>query len=185
MQRDADSGELPGRIDIYLWTHQRRTGEWTVGSQKIFVCNLFIHFMLLGILIFNINYNFILQDRMIDIRSQPTPEGSTPPTDAQICDQVLGTRPCYIRGLGHGIRGPSSSRSTGADIHVACDARLEELQRQAEADRQRADQRAEASQQMMQQMMDRMQHMEQVIELMRQQPGPSSVPRSPSPVFDP
>ena len=68
---------------------------------------------------------------MTDIRFQPTFEGSTPSTDDEICDQMLGTRSCYIRSLRHGITAISSSRLFKADIHTACDARLM-VQRQAE-----------------------------------------------------
>ena len=72
---------------------------------------------------------------MTDMRSQPTSEGSTAPTDDEICDQVLGMRSYYVKGLGYEITAPLSSRSSRADIHAACDARVE-VQRQAE---QRAD----------------------------------------------
>ena len=69
---------------------------------------------------------------MIDIRSQPTSEGSTAPTEDEICDQVLGTRSYYIRSLGYGITTFSSSHLSRADIHAACDARLVEVQKQTE-----------------------------------------------------
>ena len=80
---------------------------------------------------------------MIDMRSQPTLEGSTAPTDDEICDQVLDLRSCYVRSLGYRITAPSSSRSSRADIHTACDAWLAEVQRQATEDRQWAEHRAD------------------------------------------
>ena len=80
---------------------------------------------------------------MIGIRSQPTPEDTTAPTDDEICDQMLGTRSYYVRGLGHGISAPLSSHSSSADIYTVCDAWLAEMQRQATEDRQRAEQRAD------------------------------------------
>ena len=46
-------------------------------------------------------------------RSQPISEGSTAPTDDEIYDQVLGTRPYYVRDLRHGITAPSSSPRLG------------------------------------------------------------------------
>ncbi|KAI3967985.1 hypothetical protein MKW92_046557 [Papaver armeniacum] len=46
---------------------------------------------------------------MLELRAAPTPEGSTPLTDAQICEQVLGVRSGYVKGLGHGYEKPSSS----------------------------------------------------------------------------
>ena len=87
---------------------------------------------------------------MTEIRSQPTPEGLTAPTDDEICDRVLGTRSYCIRSLGYGITTPSSSCSSRADIHFACKDRLTEVQRQtvenrqqATVDRQQAEQRAQ------------------------------------------
>ena len=73
---------------------------------------------------------------MTDMRSQPIPEGSTVPTDDKICDQMLGTRPYYVRGLGYGITAPSSSRSSRVDIYSAYEAWLIEMQRQTVEDRQ-------------------------------------------------
>ena len=66
---------------------------------------------------------------MTDMRSQSIPEGSTTPTDDEIYDQVLGTRPCYIRGIEHGISTSTSSRSSKADIHAAYDAQLAKIQK--------------------------------------------------------
>ena len=66
---------------------------------------------------------------MIGIRSHPILEGSTAPTDDEIYDQVLGTRPCYIRGIEHGISTSTSSRSSKADIHAAYDAQLAKIQK--------------------------------------------------------
>ena len=72
---------------------------------------------------------------MTDMRSRPTPEGSTVPTNDESCDQVLGTRTCYVRSLDYGITAPSSSRSSRADIHSACEAQLMEVQRHTVEDR--------------------------------------------------
>ena len=69
---------------------------------------------------------------MIDIRSQPTFEGSAAPTEDEICDQMLGTRSYYVRSLGYGITSLSSSRLSRTDIHAACDARLVEVQKHTE-----------------------------------------------------
>ena len=62
------------------------------------------------------------------IRSQPTPEGSTPPTGDDICDEMLDRRSNYIKGLGYVVVTPSSSRAS----HVSYDARLLEVQRRHE-----------------------------------------------------
>ena len=45
-----------------------------------------------------------------------TPEGSTPPTEAEILRRVLATRLGYYRGLSHGVQ-PIPSRSTSQTIH--------------------------------------------------------------------
>ncbi|XP_026450397.1 uncharacterized protein LOC113350475 [Papaver somniferum] len=47
--------------------------------------------------------------KMLELRAAPTPEGSTPLTDAQICEEVIGVRSGYVKGLGHGYEKPSSS----------------------------------------------------------------------------
>ena len=107
---------------------------------------------------------------MTDMRSQPTSKGSIAPTDDEICDHVLGTRPYYVRDLGYGITAPSSSHSSWADIHSAYEARLTEMQRQAIEDRQQAAQRVHdlaacinEYQQLQIQMMEWMAQMEQMI----------------------
>ena len=50
---------------------------------------------------------------MIGIRSQSIPESSIASTDDEICDWVLDTKSCYVRGLGHGINVLLSSCSSG------------------------------------------------------------------------
>ncbi|KAA0067969.1 CACTA en-spm transposon protein [Cucumis melo var. makuwa] len=39
-------------------------------------------------------------NQMLELQSQPTPEGSQPLSEDEICDQVLGRRPGYSKGLG-------------------------------------------------------------------------------------
>ncbi|KAA0037143.1 zinc finger protein ZPR1-like protein [Cucumis melo var. makuwa] len=39
---------------------------------------------------------------MLELQSQPTPKGSQPLSEDEICDQVLGRRPGYSKGLGWG-----------------------------------------------------------------------------------
>ena len=50
---------------------------------------------------------------MTDMRSQPTIEGSTAPTDDEICDQVFGTRFYYVRGQSMGSLLPHSHARLG------------------------------------------------------------------------
>ena len=126
------------------------------------------------------------------MRSQPIPEGSTAPTDDEFCDRMLGMRPCYVRGLGYRIIAPSS-RSSRAEIHSTCQARLMEVQRQTVENRQQIEQRAQEMtacidqyQQFQINMMERMAQMEQM-----SQPSLSSivdlssVEHSPSPPCSP
>ncbi|EHA8590001.1 hypothetical protein COCNU_scaffold014163G000010 [Cocos nucifera] len=71
-------------------------------------------------------------DRMMEIRSLSLAEGSTPPIDDDICDEVLDRIPIYVTELGYRVMAPSSSRAA----HVSCDARLHETERRhAEIDR--------------------------------------------------
>ncbi|KAA0032143.1 CACTA en-spm transposon protein [Cucumis melo var. makuwa] len=62
---------------------------------------------------------FVLQDaedahnQMLKLQSQPTPEGSQPLSEDKICDQVLGRRPGYSKGLGWGPK-PKARRTTSA-----------------------------------------------------------------------
>jgi len=78
---------------------------------------------------------------MVSIRSQPTPEGSTAPTDDDICDEVLGRRTGYVTGLGYAVAASSSRAS-----HGHCDARLREMERRHEEDRRRAEEDRRRSQ---------------------------------------
>lgn len=50
-------------------------------------------------------------EEMLKLQSQPILDGCDPLTEDEICDQVLGTRPGYICGLGHG-KVPLSFSST-------------------------------------------------------------------------
>ncbi|KAF9588251.1 hypothetical protein IFM89_008663 [Coptis chinensis] len=50
---------------------------------------------------------------MVKLQNQPTPEGSNPLTEEEIFYEVLGVRPGYKRGLGHGKAPPSRNRVAG------------------------------------------------------------------------
>ncbi|KAF9589210.1 hypothetical protein IFM89_019857 [Coptis chinensis] len=52
-------------------------------------------------------------ERMVELQNQPTLEGSNPLTKEEIFDEVLGVRPGYKRGLGHGKAPPSHKRVVG------------------------------------------------------------------------
>ncbi|KAA0051760.1 CACTA en-spm transposon protein [Cucumis melo var. makuwa] len=52
-------------------------------------------------------------NQMLELQSQPIPEGSQPLSEDEICDQVLGRRPDYSKGLGWGPK-PKARRTTCA-----------------------------------------------------------------------
>ena len=55
---------------------------------------------------------------MLELKKQPMVDDDEPLTEVDICVQVLGSRSCYIKGLGHGPRPPiSSSRSRYTKPH--------------------------------------------------------------------
>ncbi|EHA8586572.1 hypothetical protein COCNU_scaffold000539G000010 [Cocos nucifera] len=95
---NIEIGQLPKQIDIYQRTHRWTTGEWLPRTRE-------------------------RHDRMMEMQSQPPTEGSTPPIDDNIYDEVLDRS--YVTGLGYRVMAPSSSRAT----HISCDARLNETER--------------------------------------------------------
>uniref|UniRef100_A0A9I9E2N7 CACTA en-spm transposon protein n=1 Tax=Cucumis melo TaxID=3656 RepID=A0A9I9E2N7_CUCME len=52
-------------------------------------------------------------NQMLELQSQPIPEGSQPLSEDEICDQVLGRRPGYSKGLGWGPK-PKARRTASA-----------------------------------------------------------------------
>ncbi|KAF3442913.1 hypothetical protein FNV43_RR16831 [Rhamnella rubrinervis] len=52
------------------------------------------------------------QEQMENLLNQETEQGSQPPTQLEITQQVLGTKPGYYRGLGYGPKPPQSSRTS-------------------------------------------------------------------------
>ncbi|KAI3850381.1 hypothetical protein MKW92_015949 [Papaver armeniacum] len=81
---DPETGEVVEQIEFYKLTHCKND-VWTCHTAEE-------------------NYG-----KMLELRAAPTPEGSTPLIDAQICEEVLGVRSGYVKGLGHGYEKPSSS----------------------------------------------------------------------------
>ena len=69
---------------------------------------------------------------MVEMKSRPTPEGGTPLTSDQICDQVLGTKPGYVCGLRYGelpISSTSSERCSQSQLEESR-RRVEDVERQ-------------------------------------------------------
>ncbi|KAI3987971.1 hypothetical protein MKX01_021085 [Papaver californicum] len=47
--------------------------------------------------------------KMLELQAAPTPEGSLPLTEAQICERILSVRAGHIKGLSRGYEKPNSS----------------------------------------------------------------------------
>uniref|UniRef100_A0A5B6ZEX1 Uncharacterized protein n=1 Tax=Davidia involucrata TaxID=16924 RepID=A0A5B6ZEX1_DAVIN len=88
-----------------------------------------------------------IYDEMVTL--QWASEDSSPLTDDEICDRVLGNKPGYIQGLGHGKR-PAASASSR---HGTCQLRMDEANRRVED----ASRRAEEAEAMVQSLNTRMQ----------------------------
>ncbi|KAA0062839.1 zinc finger protein ZPR1-like protein [Cucumis melo var. makuwa] len=57
---------------------------------------------------------------MLELQSQPTPKGSQSLSENEICDQVLGRRSGYSKGLGWGPK-PKVRRTTSAsNLSTSC-----------------------------------------------------------------
>ncbi|KAA0046856.1 CACTA en-spm transposon protein [Cucumis melo var. makuwa] len=52
-------------------------------------------------------------NQILELQSQPIPESSQPLSEDEICDQVLGRRPGYSKGLGWGLK-PKARRTASA-----------------------------------------------------------------------
>ncbi|KAL5716365.1 hypothetical protein ACHQM5_018073 [Ranunculus cassubicifolius] len=116
-KRDPETGQEMGRINLYHGTHfSEKKGRWVAPVAQD-------------------NY-----DNMVVCQSQAEPEpedDSIPPTEDEICDDVLGKRRGYTLGLGHGVM-PSSSRHDRPSMeeirinNEETNRRLEEAERRAE-----------------------------------------------------
>ncbi|KAA0033931.1 CACTA en-spm transposon protein [Cucumis melo var. makuwa] len=71
-------------------------------------------------------------NQMLELQSQPTPEDSHPLSEDEICDQVLGRRPGYSKGLGWRPKpkarrtASASSSSTSAEKEIELQTKLHE-----------------------------------------------------------
>ncbi|XP_050944153.1 uncharacterized protein LOC127150444 isoform X2 [Cucumis melo] len=52
--------------------------------------------------------------------AHPTPEGSQPLSEDEICDQVLGRRPGYSKGLGWGPKPKASRTASASSSSTSC-----------------------------------------------------------------
>ncbi|KAF9602781.1 hypothetical protein IFM89_030937 [Coptis chinensis] len=100
-KREAQTQQEPGRIEFYCMMYYNPGKGWSGSAQE--------------------NY-----DKMLEMQAESLEEGSTPMTEDDIANKVLGAKPGYIGGLGHGVDPMSSSSS----YHYP---EVEELRRRAEA----------------------------------------------------
>lgn len=71
---------------------------------------------------------------MLERKEQPVEEGDTPPTEDEICDDVLGPVIGYVPGLGHAFKPNSSTQ-----VRKATFRQLEETSKRAEQAEKRVD----------------------------------------------
>ncbi|KAA0038213.1 CACTA en-spm transposon protein [Cucumis melo var. makuwa] len=71
-------------------------------------------------------------NQMLELQSQPTPEGSQPLSEDEICDQVLGRRPSYSKGLGWGPKPKARRTASASSLSTSCSQSTEkEIELQA------------------------------------------------------
>ncbi|TYK04723.1 zinc finger protein ZPR1-like protein [Cucumis melo var. makuwa] len=69
---------------------------------------------------------------MLELQSQPTPEGSQPLSKDEICDPVLGRRPGYSKGLGWGPKPKARRTASASSSSTSCSPSIEkEIELQA------------------------------------------------------
>ncbi|KAA0045151.1 CACTA en-spm transposon protein [Cucumis melo var. makuwa] len=72
------------------------------------------------------------QNQMLELQSQLTLEGSQPPSEDEICDQVLGRRPGYSKGLGWGSKPKARRTASASNSSTSCSQSTEkEIELQA------------------------------------------------------
>ncbi|KAA0054862.1 zinc finger protein ZPR1-like protein [Cucumis melo var. makuwa] len=72
------------------------------------------------------------QNQILKLQSQPTPEGSQPLSEDEICDQVLGRRPSYSKGLGWGPKLKAHKTVSASSSLTSCSQSTEkEIELQA------------------------------------------------------
>ncbi|KAA0060388.1 CACTA en-spm transposon protein [Cucumis melo var. makuwa] len=59
-------------------------------------------------------------NQMLELQSQPTLEGSQPLSSDEICDQVLGRRPCYSKCLGWGPKSKVRKMTSASSSSTSC-----------------------------------------------------------------
>ncbi|KAA0062346.1 CACTA en-spm transposon protein [Cucumis melo var. makuwa] len=59
-------------------------------------------------------------NQMLELQSQPTLEGNQPLSEDEICDQVLGRRPGYSKGLGWGPKPKAHRTASASSSSTSC-----------------------------------------------------------------
>ncbi|KAA0035423.1 CACTA en-spm transposon protein [Cucumis melo var. makuwa] len=120
--------------------------------------------------------NRAFQNQMLELQSQPTPEGSQPLSEDEICDQVLGRRPGYSKGLGWGPK-PKARRTTSASSSSTSYSQSTEKEIELQAKLHEALERIEVQYRNHQALASQVEAMKKMIEeLTRAQQGPPHDP---------
>ncbi|TYJ99704.1 CACTA en-spm transposon protein [Cucumis melo var. makuwa] len=61
-----------------------------------------------------------VHNQMLELQSQPTPEGSQPLFEDEICDQVLGRRLGYSKGFGWGLKPKARRTASASSSSTSC-----------------------------------------------------------------
>ncbi|KAA0033763.1 CACTA en-spm transposon protein [Cucumis melo var. makuwa] len=59
-------------------------------------------------------------NQILELQSQPTPEGSQPVSEDEICDQVLSRRPGYSKGPGWGPKPKARRTASASSSSISC-----------------------------------------------------------------
>ncbi|KAA0037900.1 CACTA en-spm transposon protein [Cucumis melo var. makuwa] len=115
-------------------------------------------------------------NKMLELQSQPTPEGSQPLSEDEICDQVLGRRPGYSKGLGWGPK-PKARRTASASSSSTSCSQSTEKEIELQAKLQEALERIEVQDRNHQALASQVESMKKMIEeFTRAQQGPPHDP---------
>ncbi|TYK16353.1 CACTA en-spm transposon protein [Cucumis melo var. makuwa] len=115
-------------------------------------------------------------NQMLELQSQPTPEGSQPLSEDEICDQVLGRRPGYSKGLGWGPK-PKARRTASASSSSTSCSQSTQKEIELQAKLHEALERIEVQDRNHQALASQVEAMKKIIEdLTRAQQGPPHDP---------
>ncbi|TYK27699.1 CACTA en-spm transposon protein [Cucumis melo var. makuwa] len=115
-------------------------------------------------------------NQMLELQSQPTLEGNQPLSEDEICDQVLGRRPGYSKGLGWGPK-PKACRTASASSSSTSYSQSTEKEIELQAKLHEALERIEIQDRNQQALASQVESMKKMIEeLTRAQQGPPHDP---------